>query len=119
MKQRKISIKVNGLEKSVELPDAALPLLNEVIHCIAEGRSLTLLPSATEVTTQQAAGLLNMSRPHVVKLLELGEIPYRKAGRYRRILIGDINAYAERIKEEQKKQLSFLARQAQELNMGY
>lgn len=86
---------------------------------MADGKSITLVPSGTEVTTQQAADMLNVSRPHVVKLLGEGKIPFKKIGAHRRIMLDDVIAYDNQQKASRKQQLDFLSKQAQELNMGY
>ena len=86
---------------------------------MAEGRSVYLIPSDSEVSTQQAADMLNVSRPYLVKLLESGEIPYKKVGRHRRILLKDLIAFEDKIAKEREKQLDFLSNQAQDLNLGY
>lgn len=71
------------------------------------------------IITQQAAGILNVSRPHVVKLLKEGKIPFKKVRNHRRILLKDIIIYANQQKETRKENLQFLTQQAQELNLGY
>lgn len=73
----------------------------------------------TTVSTQQAADILNMSRPHVVKLLEEGVILFKKVGSHRRILLEDLLSYANQQKEERKERLQFLTQQAQAPNLGY
>ena len=80
---------------------------------------LSPMPSDAEVTTQQAAGMLHVSRPHLVKLLEQGFIPFKKGGSHRRILLQDLLKYAQELKQQQEKSLQFIAQQAQELNLGY
>ncbi len=86
---------------------------------MAEGKSIALLPSDAAISTQQAAELLNVSRPHLVKLLESGKIPFRKAGSHRRIVVADLLAYQENLQRIRKQQLDFMAKQAQDLNLGY
>ena len=86
---------------------------------MAEGKSIALMPMDTEVTTQQAAEILNVSRPHVIKLLEKGEIPYKKVGSHRRILLQEVLAYESEIKLKRRKKLNKLAEEAQKLNLGY
>ncbi len=72
-----------------------------------------------EITTQILADMLNVSRPYVVKLLENGEIPYKKVGKHRRIMYDDALIYKEKQQNERLKNLEILAQQAQEFNLGY
>jgi excisionase family DNA binding protein len=113
----KIKIQENG--EFLEIPKKALYLLFDILKNMAEGKSITLLPSDAQVSTQQAADLLNVSRPHLIKLLEKGEMPFKKVGAHRRVELKDVIAYEEKKKKNRKDQLDFLSRQAQELNMGY
>ena len=71
------------------------------------------------MTTQIAADLLNVSRPYLLSLLEQGKIPHRKVGTKRRILMKDILAFKEKTAKQRLKTLEVLAKQAQDLNMGY
>lgn len=114
-----VKIKINGKKDYVSIPKKALSLLFDILHNMAEGKSITLIPSVSEISTQQAADLLKVSRPHLVKLLEEGEIPFKKAGSHRRIELSDLIKYQNKLKENRKVKLSFLAKQAQELNLGY
>lgn len=86
---------------------------------MAEGKSVTLFPSDAEISTQEAADLLNVSRPYVVSLLKKGDIPFTKVGTHRRILLSDIIAYDKQLQKNRNSKLNFLAKQAQELNLGY
>lgn len=114
-----VKIKTQEMGEYLAIPKKAFFLLFDILQNMAEGKSITLLPSDSEVSTQQAADLLNVSRPHLVKLLEAGEIPFKKVGTHRRVELKDIIAYEEKQKKNREEQLASLARQAQELNLGY
>ena len=90
-----------------------------ILSNMAEGRSIYLLPSDSEISTQHASELLNVSRPHLVKLLEDGIIPFHKVGSHRRILLNDLLSYQRKLKEQRRKSLDSLAQQAQDLKLGY
>ncbi len=114
-----VEIEISDEKTHIKVPSSAFRFLNTIVQLMAEGKAITIIPSDTEVSTQQAAELLNVSRPHVVKLLEKGEIPYHKVGTHRRIRLKDLEQYREKITKERRKHLSDLAKQAQELDMGY
>ncbi len=109
----------DGPEETIAIPASALRLLNDVLTEMAKGNAVTLIPAHAELTTQQAADILNVSRPFFIRLLEEGKIPCRKIGTHRRIRFQDILQYRRQIDEERLKALEELAAQAQELNMGY
>jgi len=113
----KIKIKESG--DFIKIPQTALKLLFIIIQNMADGKSITLIPSGAEVSTQQAADMLNVSRPHLVKLLEERKIPFKKVGAHRRIELNDIIEYDRKLSQTRNEQLDFLAKQAQELNLGY
>lgn len=114
------SVKINiGDEVDVQIPKKAFKLLSEIISSMSKGKSISLLQQEQELSTQQAADLLHISRPHLVKLLEKGEIPFNKVGAHRRILMSDFINYQNQITHNRKENLNALAKQAQELNMGY
>jgi len=72
---------------------------------MSEGKPITIVPVATEVTTQKAAEILGCSRPYLVKLLEEGEINYTKVGKHRRILLEDVLKFKSKMKQQQKKHI--------------
>lgn len=101
------------------LPRYALELLQGVLAQMAQGNAVTIIPTHKELTTQQAADLLNVSRPHLVKLLKEAKLPFIKVGSHRRIRFEDLMRYkAERDRRSQEA-MAELAAQAEELDMGY
>ena len=110
----------DGVETEVQMPASVLRYLDEILSQVGRGQSVLVLPLDTELTTQQAADVLNVSRPYLISLLEEEKaIPYRMVGRHRRIRLLDVLAYKRRFLEEREAILRELAAQAQELGMGY
>jgi len=103
----------------VELPTSALRLLVDILAELADGNAVKLVPIHAELTTQEAADLLNVSRPHLVKLLEEGVLPFHKTGKHRRVLFADLMRYREEREKASHEAMEALAQQAQELRMGY
>jgi excisionase family DNA binding protein len=114
-----VNIRIQESEELFTIPRRALEFLSHILSIMAEGKAISLIPSESELSTQQAADMLNVSRPHIVKLLEQGVIPFRKAGSHRRILLEDLIKHASQQKETARKSLKFLTEQAQDLNLGY
>lgn len=115
----KLKIVEDSGEQDIEIPAAAFHLLVDVLSHMAQGHAVTLVPIHSELTTQEAADLLNVSRPYLIKLLEKGEIPFHKVGRHRRVRFEDLANYKRWIDSERSKVLDELAEQAQELDLGY
>ena len=108
-----------GQEETIELPAGAAKLLVEILEDMASGRAVTIVPQNAELTTQQAADFLNVSRPFLIQLLEEKKIPFRMVGTHRRVLFEDVLRYKEGIDVDRRKVLDELAAEAQELGMGY
>ncbi|MBX9667859.1 MAG: helix-turn-helix domain-containing protein [Candidatus Obscuribacterales bacterium] len=102
-----------------ELSEGAFSLLVKILSEMAKGNGIMVVPIHAELTTQQAADFLNVSRPFLIGLLERGEIGFRTVGRHRRVRLEDIVNYKKQIEERRLQSLDDLAAQAQELNMGY
>lgn len=103
----------------VSLPASALELLNHILTQMAQGNAVSILPMKCELTTQQSANFLNVSRPYLISLLDDGKIPYYRVGTHRRVLFKDLVEYKKQRSEKRRGTLAELAEQAQELNMGY
>lgn len=101
------------------LPRQALTLLRDLLAEMAQGNAVTVVPTHAELTTQEAANILNVSRPYLIKLLENGQIPFSRTGTHRRIRYRELMAYKQQRDEESEAALDELTRQAQDHNMGY
>jgi len=115
-----IRVMLDGTKgEAVTIPKAALRLFVNILTEMAKGNAVSIVPIKKELTTSEAAEILNVSRPYLVELLESGKIPFRKVGTRRRVLYQDLMEYKNRIDEGRRQTLAELAAQAQELNMGY
>lgn len=103
----------------VELPTSALRLLVDILAELAEGNAVKVVPVHAELTTQEAADMLNVSRPHLVKLLEKGALPFHRAGKHRRVRFADLMQFKAQRDQASQEAMAALAKQAQELGMGY
>jgi excisionase family DNA binding protein len=122
-KKKEIRLRVrssSGPEETVAVPPPAARLLADILAEMGRGNAVTLIPVQAELTTQQAADLLNVSRPFLVDLIEKGHLPHRKVGTHRRVLFRDLMAYKRRTDAARVKALEDLSALDQELGgLGY
>jgi excisionase family DNA binding protein len=104
-------------DREVELPHAVLRVLSEAVDVLLEGGAVAVLPYHTELTTQAAADYLGVSRPYLIKLLERGELPYRKLNSHRRIMLQDVEEYRHRRDAARRSALAELTRESFELGL--
>jgi excisionase family DNA binding protein len=109
----------NGAAEDLVLPGQVMQLLLDIVSEMAKGNAISLVPIHHELSTQEAANLLNVSRPHLVSLLEKNELPYRKVGAHRRVLASDVLAYKASLLDKRNKALDELTAMSQKLGMGY
>jgi excisionase family DNA binding protein len=98
----------------IEIPEDLYGVLRDVVSALSQGMAISIAPHNTMLTTQEAADLLNISRPTLVRLLSDGEIPYTMRGRHRRVLLRDILAYSERTRSERRRALDEMAADAED-----
>jgi excisionase family DNA binding protein len=103
----------------IKLPVATVRILVEALEHSAAGNASIVVPLHRELTTQEAADLLNVSRPYLVSLLEAGKIPYRKVGSRRRVMLEDLLTYKNKEATHSRKLLDELTTEAQEMGLGY
>jgi len=106
-------------DEPIELPAGAVALLLDILGAMASGQGVTLIPEDAELTTVQAADILHVSRPFLIKLLEEGQIPYHRVGKHRRIRMEDVMNYKRTIDQQREAVLDQLVAEAQEQDMGY
>ena len=104
--------------EAVELPESVLALFQHMIEILVRGDAVTLAPVHKELTTQQAADILNVSRQYLVRLLDEGKIPHTKTGTHRRVRLDDVVAFKQQRDEERLETLDELTRLSQ-LYGGY
>lgn len=103
----------------IEVPVSALRMLVDILANMAEGNAISIVPIHAELTTQQAADFLSVSRPHVVGLLERNELPHHKVGTHRRVYFKDLLDYRRQRMDQSNAAMAALAEQAQKLGLGY
>ena len=109
----------SGTTGEMKVPASAVRLLFAALSQMACGQGISLLPLDAELRTQEAADLLNVSRPYLVGLLERGEMPFRLVGNQRRVRLRDVMSYKARSDIDRRAALDELARLGQEMGVGY
>jgi excisionase family DNA binding protein len=107
------------VEIQVELPAFAARLLIDALTALAEGHAVTVVPVPAELTTQQAADMLNVSRPYLIKLLDERKVPYRRVGNRRKVLLADLLSYKRKDDRLRREILDELSREAQAIGLEY
>jgi excisionase family DNA binding protein len=110
-------IEIEETKEKIKIPYSALKLLNEILKAMAQGKLISIVPIATEVTTQYAAEMLGCSRPHLVKLLNEGIIAHAKVGKHRRIKYEDVLQFKTKMKQQQKKNIIAIMNADEELGL--
>ncbi|GAA0978898.1 helix-turn-helix domain-containing protein [Nocardiopsis tropica] len=101
----------------LEIPDELYGVLRDVVSALSQGLAISIAPHNTMLTTQEAAELLGVSRPTLVRLLEDGEIPHSMRGRHRRVLLRDVLEYQEATRRERERVLDEMAADAEEAGL--
>lgn len=103
--------------EEVELPEPVFHLLRQLVHDLAQGNTVMIVPGHRELTTQEAADLLNVSRQYLVEVLKAGDIPFTLVGTHRRIRFDDLMEYKSKRDAKCQEALSRLTRKSQELGL--
>jgi excisionase family DNA binding protein len=108
---------VSPQDESRQLPPSVMDGLSAVVVILSKHDGAAVLPLATDLTTQEAADLLGVSRPHLIRLLEQGELPYHLVGKHRRIRAEDVIAYRRAQEQERRLALDALTEQSEQLGL--
>lgn len=112
-----VEIEIEETEEKIKIPFLVLQLLAQILKVTSQGKPISIVPVVTEMTTQAAAEILGCSRPHLIKLLEHGEIPFTKVGRHRRVKYEDVISYKRKMKEKQKALLIAMMKADEEIDL--
>ncbi len=102
---------------AIELPEGIHELLVSIVENLKAGNGVTVIPMHAELTTVEAAELLNVSRPYLIKQLQAGELPYHMVGTHRRLRLADVLAYRDRMDQEAEAALAAMTAEAEELGL--
>lgn len=105
--------------EEIELPDELFGVLREVAQALSSGRGISIAPHTAQLSTQEAADFLGISRPTLVKLLEEGEIPFEQSGRrrHRKVRLADVEAYRRRARQSRRAALRRMTQEAEEAGL--
>lgn len=110
-------VEIEETSQKIRIPLKALKLLANILKATSEGKPISVVPIATELTTQAAAELMGCSRPHLVKLLESGKIPFTKIGKHRRIKYEDLIHFKNEMKKVQEEKIIQIMKSDEELGL--
>lgn len=116
-KSQTIHLTVAEGREAVVLPAGSLAMFSRILEAMAAGHGVTIIPQHAELTTMEAADILNVSRPYLIKLLKADKIPYRKVGTHRRILMEGLLAYKEKTDRESRAAMDELVALSEELGL--
>ncbi|MCZ4319197.1 excisionase family DNA-binding protein [Aequorivita viscosa] len=117
LKSENPEIEIEETQERIKVPLSALKFLGEILKAMSQGKPFSLVTVATEVTTQKAAEIIGCSRPHLVKLLEEGQIEYTKVGKHRRVKFEDVMMYKKKMKRTQKQNIIDIMKSDEELGI--
>jgi excisionase family DNA binding protein len=118
-RSRYVYLQLEGSQQTITVPKDAINIVVEVLRQLSHGGSVALIQLDEELTTQQAADLLNVSRPYLIGLLDSGVLPSRKVGKHRRVKALDLITYKQADEQIRKARLDELTAEAQRLGLGY
>lgn len=116
---RAVKVRVAEAGDEVALPREAFDMLLKILGEMADGNAVTIVPVTAELTTQQAADVLQVSRPFLIQLLDTGKIPFRLVGTHRRVLARDVFRYRDEARAASESAMDELAAIAQKHGLGY
>ena len=115
-----MDLKLRAVESAdivVPLPARAIEMIVTVLTAMAERKPVSVIPHTAELTTQQAADFLNVSRPHLVSLIDKNEIPHRMVGTHRRVRVSDLQTYKKRSDEKRRAAIHAMVAEGQKLGL--
>jgi excisionase family DNA binding protein len=115
-----VDLKLRAVEKAdvvVPLPARAIEMIVDFLTAMAERKPVSVIPHTAELTTQQAADFLNVSRPHLVTVIDKGEVAHRMVGTHRRVRVSDLLAYKKRSDEKRRAAIRSMVAEAQKLGL--